>query len=91
MLCQAIPQVCTNITVNLNTILKADYTQVFRPQNFMLANLSITSVMTLFVYLIGNLLEQIPGIIHFSSVTCGVLATVLRKLLLSWYPTKYLR
>ena len=50
----------------------------------MLANLSITSVMTLFVYLIGNLLEQFAGIIHFSSVTCGVLATVLRKLLFIW-------
>ena len=49
-----------------------------RPQNFMLANLSLTSVMTLLVYIIVNLLETYPTV-PFSPVACGVVVTVCRE------------
>lgn len=45
----------------------------------MLANLSITSVITLWVYATVNLLETYP-IVRFSPFVCGMVVTIFRKL-----------
>ena len=44
----------------------------------MLAHLSITSVMTVLVYLTVNLLEKF-SLVPFNSFVCGSIATILRK------------
>ena len=49
-----------------------------RPQNLMLANLSLTSVMTLCTYVTANLLERFP-LIPYNQIICGLIVHIFRK------------